>query len=318
MNERLYQLALIALASMVNCTFSGAQGLPGADGVDGAPDDQTVDAAPTPDAQNPDRDSDGVENLIDNCPDFPNPMQSNEDGDDYGNRCDVCPHVVDNDQTDSDNDGVGDSCDPQPGATNSWLYFNGFDQALIGGDWAGENGFNVSDGALHSVDNTDRYVLRNKTINHGNDVMVVSAIKFSNPSTDNANTFRYKYGGPIVRAGTLKKYNSCWVVHEFNSDLGNQPGYSFMEGSDSDNGNGVVMPFSATPTPLIADAEYTISATVHGSDYMCNFQTMGDALSLSHTTGANRAETAIGLVSSYVAFEAQYLLAISLQPPNSD
>jgi hypothetical protein len=58
-----------------------------------------------------DRDGDGVQDPVDNCPDTPNPSQTDTDGDGKGDACDNCPGVANPGQADVDVDGVGDACD---------------------------------------------------------------------------------------------------------------------------------------------------------------------------------------------------------------
>jgi len=78
-----------------------------------------------------DSDGDGINDIRDNCPAFPNQNQSDSDGDFMGDVCDECPLDFDNDidgdnlcgnedncprvsnekQLDTDYDGVGDACD---------------------------------------------------------------------------------------------------------------------------------------------------------------------------------------------------------------
>ncbi len=57
-----------------------------------------------------DPDGDGVETLLDNCPDTPNEDQLDSDSDGIGDACDNCPMAANIDQADEDGDGVGDVC----------------------------------------------------------------------------------------------------------------------------------------------------------------------------------------------------------------
>lgn len=58
-----------------------------------------------------DFDEDGVLNMVDNCPCFPNPDQGDIDRDGFGDECDNCRKRYNPDQEDFDRDGVGDECD---------------------------------------------------------------------------------------------------------------------------------------------------------------------------------------------------------------
>ncbi len=85
-------------------------------------------------SQRGDSDGDGIEDSLDNCPDYWNPEQYDADGDGIGNPCDECtdqdgdgfgdpgfpsntcpedncPGFTNPGQTDSDGDGIGDSCE---------------------------------------------------------------------------------------------------------------------------------------------------------------------------------------------------------------
>lgn len=59
-----------------------------------------------------DLDEDGIEDLLDNCPDVANPKQENTDEDFDGDICDNCPDVTNLEQLDFDQDGIGNLCDP--------------------------------------------------------------------------------------------------------------------------------------------------------------------------------------------------------------
>jgi hypothetical protein len=92
-----------------------------------------------------DSDSDGVEDLYDNCPLVANQDQSDSDripcsditcdtgwiSDGYGDVCDKCPYVFDPGQPDNDGDGIGDACDNCPESPNS-------DQADSNGNGVGD------------------------------------------------------------------------------------------------------------------------------------------------------------------------------------
>lgn len=61
---------------------------------------------------NPDWDTDGIPNAVDNCKWVANPDQLDSDLDGVGNACDNCPYAINVNQADADTDGVGDACDP--------------------------------------------------------------------------------------------------------------------------------------------------------------------------------------------------------------
>jgi len=80
-----------------------------------------------------DTDSDGVDDLDDNCPEVANPDQDDLDGDGAGDACDsdddgdgfddafdTCPTVFDPDQSDLDLDGLGDACDDDDDDDGIW------------------------------------------------------------------------------------------------------------------------------------------------------------------------------------------------------
>lgn len=60
---------------------------------------------------NPDMDSDGTLDCLDNCPQVSNIDQSDLDNDTFGNLCDNCPWQSNPGQEDADGDGVGNVCD---------------------------------------------------------------------------------------------------------------------------------------------------------------------------------------------------------------
>ena len=108
--------------------------------------ERVAEPAPPPIA---DRDSDGVPDELDNCPDHPNSNQADSDGDGIGDICeppdadgdgitdtiDNCPASPNSDQLDLDGDGTGDVCD---------------------GDTDGDGFSNASDNCT-AVANSDQY-----------------------------------------------------------------------------------------------------------------------------------------------------------------
>ncbi len=78
------------------------------DGADGSQSRLTIDDGFT------DRDDDGIQDSVDNCPSDPNTNQNDSDGDDVGDVCDNCPDDSNPDQRDRDRDGLGDVCDGPP------------------------------------------------------------------------------------------------------------------------------------------------------------------------------------------------------------
>ena len=65
-----------------------------------------------------DSDSDGTNDIIDNCLATPNPNQNDADGDGVGDACDNCPSTGNQDQEDTDEDSIGDACDHCPSDNN--------------------------------------------------------------------------------------------------------------------------------------------------------------------------------------------------------
>jgi hypothetical protein len=60
----------------------------------------------------PDTDTDGIVDMVDNCPDDSNAGQEDSDGDLAGDACDNCPGVYNQTQTNTDGHDKGDACDP--------------------------------------------------------------------------------------------------------------------------------------------------------------------------------------------------------------
>merc|ERR1719341_1906297 len=69
-----------------------------------------------------DDDKDNVFDVLDNCPQTPNPapvhinVQNDKDNDGVGDECDNCPDISNPGQEDSDNDLIGDACDSEEDA----------------------------------------------------------------------------------------------------------------------------------------------------------------------------------------------------------
>jgi hypothetical protein len=125
----------------------------------GAIDDGGIDAPALVDAQ-VDRDHDGIDDAIDNCPDVANVSQVDEDGDGLGDVCDPCPPFADN--HDSDGDGLGDACDPDPMVAGDQLVaFEGFSDPLSA-SWTVQGTFtmNGGQGVLSAADSTTSLLTR--------------------------------------------------------------------------------------------------------------------------------------------------------------
>jgi hypothetical protein len=65
-----------------------------------------------------DSDTDGLQDLDDNCGRTANESQADADGDSIGDACDNCPSAANTSQRDLDQDGRGDACDNCPGIAN--------------------------------------------------------------------------------------------------------------------------------------------------------------------------------------------------------
>ena len=75
------------------------------------PQQGNLDGDASGDACDADRDGDGFDNAVDNCPDAAKADQADLDSDDVGDECDNCSSVSNPDQADTDADGIGDACD---------------------------------------------------------------------------------------------------------------------------------------------------------------------------------------------------------------
>ncbi|MCP3982482.1 MAG: DNRLRE domain-containing protein, partial [bacterium] len=82
------------------------EGFPGTDG-NGAP----RGTSPGCSGGRRDSDTDGIDDVDDNCPTVPNAPQGDMDSDFFGDLCDNCPTVPNPDQADADADGRGDVCE---------------------------------------------------------------------------------------------------------------------------------------------------------------------------------------------------------------
>lgn len=91
-----------------------------------------------------DSDGDGIPDVIDNCPNYPNAAQRDFDGDGVGDLCDNCMIVFNPDQKDSDDDGYGDACmkdydgDGIPDSEDNCRIVANPDQADSDGDGRGD------------------------------------------------------------------------------------------------------------------------------------------------------------------------------------
>jgi hypothetical protein len=145
----------------------------------------TPDSFSVPGPDNcPDRDADGVSDLIDSCPSVPNGAQPDADGDGIGDACDRCPGlgpdpdgdnvcdpddncpaVPNADQADRNSDGTGDACDPTlPFVTVQAAH--AFGAWLVGTVPAGSGAVQASRWRVSNADGTDfdRGVIYDQTV----------------------------------------------------------------------------------------------------------------------------------------------------------
>ena len=66
----------------------------------------------------PDADDDDTADVVDNCPNVANPLQTDTDNDGLGDACDNCVAAPNQMQLDGDDDGAGDACDNCLGLAN--------------------------------------------------------------------------------------------------------------------------------------------------------------------------------------------------------
>lgn len=108
----------------------------------------------------PDTDSDGIIDSLDNCPTIANPDQADNDNNGIGNVCDStpngdsvdsdndgitddvdnCPNIANPDQADNDNDGVGNVCDSTPNDNFSCNQFTASNYAHVQANRAFKSG----------------------------------------------------------------------------------------------------------------------------------------------------------------------------------
>ncbi|MFA6032910.1 MAG: thrombospondin type 3 repeat-containing protein [Myxococcota bacterium] len=231
-----------------------------------------------------DRDSDGVADDVDNCPDVPNPDQKDTDGNKVGDACsddldgdsikntqDNCPTVANNDQADMDKDGKGDACDDDAdgdgisdNADNCLLAYNQ-DQKDSNGDGVGDACAREIDSDGDGVPNYYELTLGldpNNPDTDGDGVSDVEELKFgTNPlmadSNGNGICDCEELGGTletltgvVLMAGKSKctTPSSCADINENNYCDAAEGG----EGEDS-------MKYPAYLTSLIFDANGTIN-----------------------------------------------------------
>lgn len=281
-------------ALLAGClSFSPGGGSGDGDG-DGDPD---ASVEPT------DRDDDGVDDPVDNCPDDSNPDQLDEDGDGVGNLCDLCPAAAD-DQSDSDADAVGDACDPQPGQANALLFFEAFDAPLDTGLWSGDGWAVGAGGALVHADNSRRDFLRYTGVDASDNVVVVARAEFRNPLGLNGVALRF--GGVFAEANAATTNNGCWVMRALNN---NSEGYTVV---NADQGSiSYTAPVAAA---VVEDSPYEIALTLQGNTATCAVTTDdGAADPKVHDAFADYTDTDLGLVASFTEMRVEWIYALRLQ-----
>ncbi len=289
------------------CTFSGAGSDITVDAgrtvdVDSGRSDAVIDAPPNP----IDSDGDGLPDDGDNCPDIANPSQDNEDGDAFGNLCDGCPTIDDGQvaQVDGDGDGIGNGCDPQPGAINSWVFFEGFDTPIVPSEWAGEAVWkaNLDEGFIERDSNAERSYLMRRNVGGDDDILVVAAMDFDNENNDG---LPFRFGGVLVEGSSSgESHRGSWLIRNSNTNE------SFGRVSAT-AANG---PFlrESIDADVVENRRYTFSHSVRGNEHISTIESVDGSQSVSSLSTNNFVGDDVGVVASFVTAKLYYLYAIRL------
>ena len=234
-----------------------------------------LSTAPPPPPPPADTDGDGIPDLSDNCPSTPNADQADRDGNGIGDACDVapppapspdrdsdgvpnevdnCPDTPNADQRDTDGDGIGDACDDLFAACEAIHLI----QARV-------NSFSLPRGTanqLHAkLDNADRKC-------HREQYHVVQ-----NMMGAFVNTVQANYGSPIP---TAQAAELLWRGQSVVYLLGNPPGGPGIiphgnpirwdhQGDQKDHGNGRGNLVAGTPEALAFVGVYPNPARTEAS-----------------------------------------------------
>ncbi len=179
----------------------------------------------------PDADSDGISDAVDNCPNKPNADQADEDGDGVGDACDNCPGASNADQADDDGNGVGNVCEPTDPEVDC-VTVNFYDSPIISYGGSQDQGSTVilDDGQTVGLrNNAWKAVLLDYTISEN----TVISFDFGSTQQGEIHGIGFDNNNSISGSRTFRLYGTqFWGISSYDnySNLGYWTSYSIPVG----------------------------------------------------------------------------------------